>query len=98
MNTLLTIAEASAFATQHIDKLVTESNISYLIQYGRIDKFENNGVTYVDQNQLIAYYESFKGKKEIEWKNVLGDDTNWELSFDGYKESETTKHVHRLHP
>ena len=98
MNTLLTISEASAFATQHIGKLVTESNISYLIQYGRIDKFENNGVIYVDQNQLIAYYESFKGKKEIEWKNVLGDDTNWELSFDGYKESETTKHVHRLHP
>ena len=39
MNTLLTIAEASVFATQHIGKLVTESNISYLIQYGRIDKF-----------------------------------------------------------
>src|SRR5690606_8581010 len=28
----------------------------------------------------------------------LGDDLNWALSFDQYKESETTKHVHRLHP
>lgn len=98
MNTLLTIAEASAFATQHIGKTVTESNVSYLIQYGRIDKFENNGVTYVAQDQLFAYYESFKEKKEVKWKNILGDDINWELSFDGYKESETTKHVHRLHP
>jgi len=28
----------------------------------------------------------------------LGDDLNWGLSFSEYKESETTKHVHRLHP
>ncbi|MBQ7572726.1 MAG: site-specific DNA-methyltransferase [Clostridia bacterium] len=98
MNNLLTIAEASAFASQLIGKLVTESNISYLIQYGRIDKFVNDGVICVQQGQLVSYYESFRGKKEIEWKNKLGNDINWELSFDGYKESETTKHVHRLHP
>lgn len=98
MKGLLTIAEASSFASQLIGKVVTESNISYLIQYGRIDKLERNGVVCVRQEQLISYYESFKGKKEIEWKNKLGDDINWELSFDGYKESETTKHVHRLHP
>ena len=98
MKVLLTIAEASAFASQHIGKMVTESNIAYLIQYGRIDKIESNGVTYIDQDQLISYYQSYRGKKEIEWKTVLGDDINWELSFDGYKESETTKHVHRLHP
>lgn len=28
----------------------------------------------------------------------MGDDLNWELSFDNLKESDTTKHVHRLHP
>lgn len=98
MNSLMTISEASAFATDFIGKPVTESNISYLIQYGRIDKIDKDGTIYVDQAQLISYYQSFKGKKEIEWKNKLGDDINWELSFDGYKESETTKHVHRLHP
>ena len=94
----LTIHEASAFATEFTSKKVTESNISYLIQYGRIDKIEKNGVICVDKNQLESYYKSFKGRKEIEWKNILGDDVNWELSFDGYKEKETTKHVHRLHP
>lgn len=98
MGTLLTISEASKFATEYIQKSVTESNITYLIQYGRIDRFESGGVIYVDQEQLVLYYQSFRGKKEIEWKNILGDDINWELSFDGYKEAETTKHVHRLHP
>lgn len=98
MSNLLTISEASKFATEYIQKSVTESNITYLIQYGRIDRFENGGLIYVDQGQLVSYYQSFREKKEIEWKNILGDDTNWELSFDGYKEAETTKHVHRLHP
>lgn len=94
----ITIHQASEFATKLINKDVTESNIAYLIQYGRIDKFENNGIVFVDKGQLIKYYESNKGKKEIEWKKKLGNDVNWALSFDNYKEAETTKHVHRLHP
>ncbi len=98
MNSLMTISEASIFASNYVGKSVTESNISYLIQYGRIDKFDKDGIVYVDQGQLISYYQSFRGKKEIEWKNKLGEDVNWALSFDGYKETETTKHVHRLHP
>ena len=28
----------------------------------------------------------------------MGEDLNWTLSFDYLKESERTKHVHRLHP
>jgi hypothetical protein len=35
---------------------------------------------------------------EEKWKNKFGNDLNWNLSFSQYKESETTKHVHRLHP
>ncbi|GHV27085.1 hypothetical protein FACS1894176_08620 [Bacteroidia bacterium] len=35
---LLTIKEASEWATNHTGKSVTTSNISYLIQYGRIKK------------------------------------------------------------
>ncbi len=98
MSKLLTISQASLFATEFVGKNVTESNISYLIQYGRIDKFENNGLISVDQEQLENYYKSFNGQKESVWKDKLGDDVNWKLSFDGYKEAETTKHVHRLHP
>jgi len=95
---LLTIKEASEWATKHLGKTVTTSNISYLIQYGRIRKIGENGMAQVSQQELINYYKSYNGKREVLWKNQLGKDLNWALSFDQYKEAETTKHVHRLHP
>jgi DNA modification methylase len=95
---LLTIREASDWATNLLGKNVTSSNISYLIQYGRIRKFGNNGETRVSIFELDEYYKSYKGQREINWKTELGEDLNWSLSFDQYKEAETTKHVHRLHP
>lgn len=98
MNNLLTIKEASVWASKYINKDVTEANISYLIQYGRINRYNNSGITMVSISDIKNYYNSFNGQKELEWKNRLGDDLNWRLSFDTYKESETTKHVHRLHP
>jgi len=97
-NELLTIKEASAWATDYLGKNVTSSNISYLIQYGRIKKIGNNGTTQVSKQELIAYYKSYNGHRELSWKNQLGGDLNWALSFEQYKEAETTKHVHRLHP
>lgn len=95
---LLSIKEASIWATKHIGKTVTPSNISYLIQYGRIKKIGDNGSTQVSKQELIRYYNSYTGQREISWKDQLGNDLNWALSFDQYKEAETTKHVHRLHP
>ncbi len=95
---LLTLQQASEWATEYTRKNVTVSNISYLIQYGRIKKYEENGKIFVSVNDLIKYYQSFKGKRELLWKEKLGDDLNWALSFEQYKEAETTKHVHRLHP
>lgn len=95
---LMTIPQASKWATDYLKKHVTPSNISYLIQYGRIRKHENNGATRVSKQDLITYYQSFIGKREIDWKARLGDDINWGLSFDFLKEADTTKHVHRLHP
>ena len=77
---------------------VTASNISYLIQYGRIKKFGSDGKTLVSLSELDNYYKAQLRPKETIWKNRLGDDLNWVLSFDEYTESERTKHVHRLHP
>lgn len=96
--TLLTIADASKWATDYLKKKVTSSNISYLVQYGRVTKHVENGVSKVSREELIEYYKSFLGKREINWKSELGDDINWRLSFDYLKEADTTKHVHRLHP
>lgn len=95
---LLNIKEASEWASNFTKKKVTTSNISYLIQYGRIKKYGENGNIYVSVNDLIDYYRSFNGQRELLWKEQLGEDLNWALSFEQYKEAETTKHVHRLHP
>lgn len=92
------IKDAAIWATNFLGKDVTPSNISYLIQYGKVKKYDHNGITQILKSDLESYYQSFHGKREIEWKEILGDDLNWALSFDHLKESETTKHVHRLHP
>jgi len=98
MEELLTIKEASEWASKHLDKNVTTSNISYLIQYGRIKKIGDNGSTQVLKNELLEYYKDQTSSRKESWKGQLGKDLNWALSFDQYKEAETTKHVHRLHP
>ena len=95
---MASINEASAWASEYLGRNVTPSNISYLIQYGRIRKVENNGKTFVDIDDLLKYYNSYIGRREVEWKRRLGEDFNWHLSFDNLREYERTKHVHRLHP
>ena len=94
----LTVNEASIWATKYLKKNVTSSNISYLVQYGLIRKYGDNGKTQISVNELQEYYKSYNGDRESDWKQKLGDDLNWVLSFEQYKEAETTKHVHRLHP
>ena len=97
MQDLMTIREASIWASKYIGKNVTPSNISYLIQYGRIPKNGDNGNAFVNRHDLKEYYNLHHETKEGRWKKQLGNDLNWKLSFSEYKESETTKHVHRLH-
>lgn len=100
----ITLKEACNWATSYLGRQVTESNISYLIQYGKIHKYDekgnlkttSNGVTKVSLYELKRYYDSCR--KEKIWKKKLGEDINWNLSFDNFKESDRTKHVHRLHP
>ncbi|MDR0867605.1 MAG: site-specific DNA-methyltransferase [Planctomycetota bacterium] len=98
MNDLLTINDASRWASAYLGKNVTPSNIAYLVQYGRVKKIGDNGATQIAQDDLLRYYQSYAGSREVNFKARLGDDLNWALSFDQYKEAETTKHVHRLHP
>jgi len=95
---LLTIKEACVWASSFLDRNINESNIAYLIQYGKVKKHGENGSTQVNIEDLKNYYLSFNGKREVEWKNKLGNDLNWGLSFDNLREKDTTKHVHRLHP
>ncbi len=93
---LINLKEASVWASRYLNRKVTPSNIQYLLQYGKIKKYGSNGNTLINLDELKEYYDSFS--KEICWKKSLGEDIDWHLSFIQYKESERTKHVHRLHP
>ena len=82
MPELLTIKQASLWASEYLNKNITAANISYLIQYGRINKYAENASSLVNKYDLIAYYKSHKGQKETSWREKLGTDLNWALSFD----------------
>ncbi len=95
----LTTAEASDWASQHVGYNVTPSNIAYLVNYGLIPPAPtSNGELKVIKDDLVTYYAARNGHREAAFKRQLGQDIDWNLSFEQYKESETTKHVHRLHP
>lgn len=93
-----TIKEAAQWASEYLHRNVSNANISYLINYGKVKKYSRNGAVVVMKEELEEYYQSYHAQRQIEWKDKLGDDLNWALSFDNLPEKETTKHVHRLHP
>ncbi|MDH7578040.1 MAG: DNA methyltransferase [Bacillota bacterium] len=96
--TMLTINAAAAWASRFTKKDVTASNITYLLQYGRIRKYQQQNQTLVSLEELRDYYEQHANGMRHKFENALGEDINWDLSFAWVKEAETTKHVHRLHP
>ena len=91
----LSLDEASRWASALLQKNVTTSNISYLIQYGRVRRHTRRGTVAVSKQELGQYYRSYHKARRNSWR---GCDSNWALSFEKVKEAETTKHVHRLHP
>lgn len=93
----VSVKEASIWASEYLEREVRKSNISYLIQYGKIKKYNGNGVVEVDKIELREYYKSYHSQRKKAWQKNH-DDVNWLLSFDHLSEKDTTKHVHRLHP
>lgn len=94
----LTLNEASKWASEYLGRIVIPSNISYLIQYAKIKKYMEGLSIKIDLLELKNYYDREVIKKQEEWKNRLGKDLDWGLSFSHLREADTTKHVHRLHP
>ncbi len=95
---LVSISDASIWASNFLKKEVTNSNICYLVQYALIRKFDSEGMLMVSLSDLKKYYEIHKKNNIEQWNRHKNSSLNWTLAFDNYKESETTKHVHRLHP
>ena len=94
---LISIKEAVKLANHLSKKQISQSNISYLIQYGRLQKYKLGRYTFIDKNELKKYYKNIPIKEKL-LKKELGENLDLSLSFANYTESETTKHVHRLHP
>ncbi|MBU2615608.1 MAG: site-specific DNA-methyltransferase [Nanoarchaeota archaeon] len=94
----LSLNEASEWATEYLGRPVTISNISYLIQYAKIKKYLEKLNIQIDLGELKNYYDENVLRKQGQWKQKLGNDLNWGLSFAHLREADTTKHVHRLHP
>lgn len=93
-----TFKEAAEWASKYLNKDVSPSNISYLVQYGRLEKSYNaNDQPRVSLKELKEYYDSAVINKREVWEKRLGKDVNWTLSFQQLREKDTTKHVHRLH-
>ncbi len=84
---LFDIKEASVWATGHLGKTVTPSNIAYLINYGRIAKAKNNESVLIAKDDLLNYYKAYKNSRENVWKDQLGEDLNWDLLLEKYTES-----------
>jgi DNA modification methylase len=93
---LISIPEASEWASGYLNKKVTPSNISYLVQYARIKKADNNGTVCVYIDDLKKYYDNLLKTRAEKWNENESLETS--LAFANLREKDTTKHIHRLHP
>lgn len=98
-STELTVKEASVLASKIARRQVTTSNIQYLIRYGvlRYVKDTSSG-SILNEEEVKAYFLDRSQRLEDSFRNTIDSDLNWRLSFTEYREAETTKHVHRIHP
>lgn len=63
---LINLKEASVWASQYLNRKVTISNISYLIQYGRIKRYGTNENPLVNISELKEYTDEFKKERPYE--------------------------------
>ena len=95
----VTLRQASRLLSEKFGRSITAANISYLIQYGRVTRHDGGARTpLVDIGELVDYYRGRKRSRRSKWRGQPDDEVNWALSFEHCRETDTTRHVHRLHP
>ncbi len=96
---MLTLSEAAALVGK------TTSNISYLIQYERLRRYDprgkpvrraKNGALRVSKKELLGYAEGWNRRVESRMQELRISDRS--IAFLDVPERDRTKHVHRLHP
>ena len=99
VNEFLTLGDAAALVGK------TPSNISYLVQYNRLRRYNERGEVVerarndglrVSKSELLGYVEGWDSRVRSRMKALNIDDTS--IAFLEVPERERTKHVHRLHP
>lgn len=99
VNDLLTLGDAAELFGK------TPSNISYLVQYNRIRKYDREGNRVerapagglrVRRSELLEYLEGWDRRVRSRMEELRISDTS--IAFLDVPERERTKHVHRLHP
>ena len=96
---MLTLGDAAALVGK------TPSNISYLVQYNRLRRYDSSGRVVaraasgglrVSRSELLGYVESWNRRVKSRMEELkIGES---EIAFLDVPERERTKHVHRLHP
>ena len=98
-STELTVKEASILASKITRRQVTTSNIQYLIRYGVLRQVKDvSSGCILNEEEVKSYFQERAQRLEDSFRNTIDSDLNWRLSFTEYREAETTKHVHRIHP
>jgi 16S rRNA G966 N2-methylase RsmD len=96
---LLTLGDAAALVGK------TPSNISYLVQYKRLRRYDAsgkvvrrapNGGLRVSRSELLGYVDGWNKRVRVRMDELKIGDTP--IAFLEVPERERTKHVHRLHP
>ncbi|WP_456465653.1 DNA methyltransferase [Desulfurobacterium sp.] len=95
---IVSIREAAKVVSKIFGMDISESNISYLVSYGRINKYKLNNKVFVSLKELLSYYKDKQYQQRLKYEKYIGENISWHLAFEWIKESERTKHVHRLHP
>jgi len=99
LDDLLTLNDAAALVGK------TPSNISYLVQYNRLRRYDASGKVVsragsgglrVSKRELLGYVESWNDRVRSRMEALKIGDTS--IAFLDVPERERTKHVHRLHP
>lgn len=98
-STELTVKEASTLASKITRRQVTTSNIQYLIRYGVLRQVKNaSSGCILNEDEVKTYFQERAERMEDSFRNTIDSELNWRLSFTEFREAETTKHVHRIHP
>ena len=81
---LITLKEAAKWSSKYLNKNITENNISYLSNYGRVEKFKKDGRVFVNKAELKQYYDNNIISRIDVWEKEIDQEINYDLFLCSY--------------